>query len=86
LKLLHKVIGSVADPDLVLFDPWIRDPGLKKVQIQDPGSMMNIPGNIFFENLVLIFGLKILEFFDADPDPRSGINIPDQQYWLLVVF
>jgi hypothetical protein len=60
------------------FDPRIRDPGLKKIQIQDPGFGMNIPGNIFFENLVSIFGLKILTFFK--------INIPDQQHWLLVVF
>jgi hypothetical protein len=30
------------------------------------------PGNIS-ESLKTIFGLKILELFDADPDPRSRI-------------
>ncbi len=28
---------------------------------------------LMFENLVAIFGLTILKFFDADPDPGSGI-------------
>jgi hypothetical protein len=27
----------------------------------------------YFRELRLIFGLKILKFFDADPDPGSGI-------------
>jgi hypothetical protein len=42
-----------------------------KIQIQNPGSRMNIPDHIF-ENLVQI-RLKILtgKFFDADSDPRS---------------
>jgi hypothetical protein len=70
------------------FDPRIRDTGCKKIiQIQNPGSGMNIP-DLIFKNLV---------FFDADPDPEfgilsaldpgsgmkkvgSGINIPDPQY------
>jgi hypothetical protein len=33
---------------------------------------MNIPDHIF-ESLKQFFGLKILKFFDADPDPGSGI-------------
>jgi hypothetical protein len=53
------------------------------------GSGMNIP-DLVFANLVSDFGLKILEFFDADPDQGSGIlstldpgseiNIPDSQH------
>jgi hypothetical protein len=42
---------------------------------------MNIPDHIS-ECLETIFGLKILEFFNADPesfDPGSGIQIPDSQ-------
>jgi hypothetical protein len=34
------------------------------------GSGMNIPDHIS-ESLASIFGLKILKFFDADPDPES---------------
>jgi hypothetical protein len=50
---------------------------------------MNIP-DLVFENLVSVFGFKILKFFDADPGscqpwirdgkksgPGYGINIPD---------
>ncbi len=33
-----------------------------------PGSEMNIPDHIS-ESLEHIFGIKILKFFDADPDP-----------------
>ncbi len=33
---------------------------------------MNIQDHIS-ENLETIFGFKILKFFDADPDPGSGI-------------
>jgi hypothetical protein len=36
------------------------------------GSGVNIPDNIY-ESLETIFGVKILEFFDADPDPGSGL-------------
>jgi hypothetical protein len=31
----------------------------------------------------LLFGLKMLKFFVADPDPGSGIKIPDTQHWTL---
>jgi hypothetical protein len=38
----------------------------------DPGSGINIPDYIS-SSLETIFGVKILEFFDADLDPESGI-------------
>jgi hypothetical protein len=41
-----------------------RDPG--------SGSWMNIPDHIS-ESLEKIFGVKHIKFFDADPDPGSGI-------------
>jgi hypothetical protein len=46
---------------------------IQQIQIQDPGSRMNIP-DLILENLVpvSVFGLKILKFFDADLDPGSG--------------
>jgi hypothetical protein len=61
-----------------LFYPWIRDPGSwVKIKIRIPE--------------LRIFGLKILKFFDVDPescDPgagirESGINILDPQHWKL---
>jgi hypothetical protein len=36
------------------------------------GSGMNNPGHIS-ESLETIFWVKILEFFDAEPNPESGI-------------
>jgi hypothetical protein len=36
------------------------------------GSVMNIPDHIS-ERLETIFWVRILQFFDADPDPGSGI-------------
>ncbi len=55
---------------------------------------MNIP-NHNFESLDTIFWVKLLKFFDADPDPGSGIlltldpvsgiNIPDPQHWYNTV-
>jgi hypothetical protein len=39
--------------------------GIEKIQTRDMGSGMNTPD--------LIFELKILQFFDADPEPGSGI-------------
>jgi hypothetical protein len=54
------------------------------------GSGMNNPDHIS-ESLETIFWIKILTFFDMDPDPeffdpgwkkiRTGINIPDPQHW-----
>ncbi len=46
---------------------WIRD---EKKSLS--GSGMNIP-DYFSESLETVCGLKILKFFDADPDPGSGI-------------
>ncbi len=45
-----------------------------KNQDPDPGtgSRINNPDNIF-ESVETIFWVKILNFFDADPDPGSGI-------------
>jgi hypothetical protein len=45
--------------------------GIRDGKISGSGSGMNIPDN-FFENLETVLGLKILELFDADPDPGSG--------------
>jgi hypothetical protein len=65
----------------------IPDPGVKKAP--DPGS----------GSATLIFGLKYIIFFDADPDPGSrifltldpgwkkigsGINIPDTGTFLMI--
>jgi hypothetical protein len=47
--------NSVADPEPVVFDPWIRDPGCKKNP--EPESGMNIL-DLIFENLVSVFCLK----------------------------
>ncbi len=58
---------------------WPLDPGWVKKQDPDPGWKSRI---IFPRAWKQFFGLKILEFFDADPDPGSGINIPDPQHWL----
>jgi hypothetical protein len=37
------------------------------------GSGINIPDHIFPRAYKQLFGFKILKFFDADPDPGSGI-------------
>jgi hypothetical protein len=54
--------NSVADPDLrsgAFFTPGSRTGmGGGGIQSQDPG--------------ILFFGLKVLEFFDANPDPGFG--------------
>ncbi len=39
---------------------------------KDPGSGMNISDDVT-ESLENFFGVKILKFFDADPDPGSEI-------------
>jgi hypothetical protein len=53
-----------------------RGPGW--VKNRDPGSERNIPDHIF-ESLEAIFlGLKIINFFDADPDP----DLFDTGYWI----
>ncbi len=78
-KAVHddkKVETIVADPDMGsegLFDPWIQDPGW--VKKSTPESGMNIPDHIS-ESLETIFGLKILNFSDTDPDPGSDYIWP----------
>ncbi len=72
-----------------LFDPWIREPERVKNRDPDPGWTSQI---INSESFKTIFGLKILKYFDADPESfQPGIrdrkirnrvsrkNIPDPQ-------
>jgi hypothetical protein len=47
------------------------DPGFGMGKNSRPGSGMNIPDHIS-ESLKILLELKILKFFDADPDPGSG--------------
>jgi hypothetical protein len=60
-------------------DPWIRDPDPGWKKNPDLGFEMSI-SDLLFENFMSVFVLKILTFFDADPDPGSRINIPDPQH------
>ncbi len=85
-------ISSVADPDAGPF--WPLDLGW--VKKSRSGSGMNIPDHEGSETIFCEFlGSRMLKFFDADPDPGSGIfldpgrkkfgsgiNIPDPQHWL----
>ncbi len=72
-----------------IFDSWILDPGWVKNQDQDQGWKSR---NYISESLKTIFRVKMLKFFDADPEsgiffgPGSGmkkigfvINIPVSQ-------
>ncbi len=87
--------NTVPDPDRAVLRIQIRDSGW--VQDPDPGSGMNIPYHSS-ENLEIIFGVKILKFFDADADSGiflalhpgwkkfgSGINFPDPQHWEILL-
>ncbi len=77
---------SVADPESCVF----LTPGSGMGKKSGSVSGMNNPDHIS-ENLETIFWVKILKFFDADPDGQkfgswmekfgSGINIPDRQHW-----
>ena len=51
----------------------IRDPPRKKSRsgIRDPGSKNKHPGSYLLELSINFFGLQILRFFVADPDPGS---------------
>jgi hypothetical protein len=51
----------------------IRDPGWKKIRIWDEHH--------FSGSLDTVFGLKILKFFDANPDPESGIFLIRDREW-----
>ncbi len=61
--------------DGVFFSAFLI-PGSGMEKNLDPylASGMNIPGHVS-ESLELFFLLKILKFFDVDPDPRSGISL-----------
>ncbi len=95
LSMLFRIhICSVADPEpgSGVFGPWIGM--VKKIQILDLGSGIRDehPRSYFCQGQQF-FGLKILEFFDADPvscqpwirDEKigSGINIPDLQHGII---
>ena len=77
----------IRDPGLGAFltpGSGIRVPGWEKVSIrirdEQPGSyFLELRNHFFFA----FFDVKILKFFDADLDPRSGINIPDPHHYLL---
>jgi hypothetical protein len=58
-------MGPKCCPKDQLLGIRMRDPGKKKF---GSGSGMNIPDN-FSESLETVFRVKILKFFDADPDP-----------------
>jgi hypothetical protein len=51
------------------------DSGWVKNQDPEPGSgsEMNITDHFSESSVKKIFGVKILKFIDADPDPGSGI-------------
>jgi hypothetical protein len=78
LECSSRVGSSVADPKLwsgAFLTPGSGS-GMGKKKNQDPDwSGMNIPDHIY-ESLETIFGSKMFEFFDADPDPGSGIFWP----------
>ncbi len=57
--------SSVADPDPGSGTFLTPGSGIEKIQTGDMGSGMNTPD--------LIFELKTLQFFDADPEQGSGI-------------
>ncbi len=68
-KLGNQCCGSGSGP----LDPGSR---VEQIQRQYPGSGMNIL-DLIFENLLSVFWLKILKFFDA-LDPGWKKRIPDK--------
>jgi hypothetical protein len=88
---LYSSFGSVSGIRC-FFDPWIRDGKIFGSRIRDYFM------GLIFEKQVSDFGIKILEFFDADQylgscnpgprkwDPRSWINIPDPQTCSFFLF
>jgi hypothetical protein len=68
---VHKKCG-VADPDPISDAFLTPGSGIWMGKKLGSGSGMNILYHIF-ESLETIFWLKILKFFDADPNPGSGI-------------
>ncbi len=51
-------------------DPVLFNPGSGMEKSPDSGSGMNIPDH-FSESLETVLGLKVLKFFDADPNLGS---------------
>ncbi len=66
-----KAVLRIRIPDLVPF--WPLDPGSGLGKKSRSGSRMNISDHISERLQTFFWGLKILKFFDADRDPRSGI-------------
>jgi hypothetical protein len=51
---------------------WPGNPGwVNKIKIRSSGSWINIPDHIS-QSLETILWVKILKFFEADPDPGFG--------------
>ncbi len=77
LRIRNQGSGAFSTPG-----SGIRD-GKKSIRIRDEQ-----PRSYFRELRNHFFGVKILKFFAADPDPRwkklgSGINIPDPQHCVI---
>ncbi len=53
--------------DSVLFDPWIRDTGWKNPDLGS-GIRDEHPRSQILYLGISFFGIKMLKFFDADPD------------------
>jgi hypothetical protein len=69
--------SSVADSDpgsriRCFYDPWIRDPGWGRKSASGSGIRDEQLGSYFLELRNHFFRVKILKFFDADPE--SGIK------------
>jgi hypothetical protein len=63
---------SVADPDPVPFSFFTTGSGMGKIKIR----ILDEHSGSYFREIITIFcnfWIKILKFFDADPDPGSGI-------------
>jgi len=74
VQYFSKRINSVADPDPgsgAFLTPWIRDLGPGMSKKSGSGSGMNNTDHIN-KSLETIFWVKILKFFDADPE--TGIE------------
>ncbi len=72
LQVETKTLLRIRDP-VPVDDP--SEPGWVKNQDTDPGSF------IFQRAQKQFFGQKILKFFDADADPRSGIFLTRELGW-----
>ncbi len=80
IRVRDPVLFWTLDPIRCYFDPWIRDPGWGKNLDPDQGSGKNIPDHIS-ENLEQFLGLKILKFFDADPDRNRDPGSVRSRIW-----